>query len=211
MFPTPCNSSIADTVWKTLDSLTVKVLWQSRKRRGPLSGASNELQESPVNVVAVREMSSLDVAKAGRRSIVAKVLKVQGMLEELTETTRKCKDLLVTLEEKEGNLVDEQMELRAHAKVAGNAGDVVKKLEYNTAAREKNRESLELASAIAMTYLKIASNGDEERRLKSQMEELQAELGVINAKIDELILDGSTIKPKQIFPKLPCLPQVLRF
>jgi uncharacterized sporulation protein YeaH/YhbH (DUF444 family) len=144
-------------------------------------------------------------------SIEAKLLQVQDLQAALIKKLEDTKDSLIKLEKKESLLSDEQTELRAQAKAAGAGGALDKKREFDTAARGKNQELVEIAQRITAATKLVAKFEHESESLLSQSQDLHSEVACITAKIDGMILDAASIKPRLLFPKLPNLLGALCF
>jgi hypothetical protein len=98
-------------------------------------------------------------------SIEAKLLQVQDLQAALIKKLEDTKDSLIKLEKKESLLSDEQTELRAQAKAAGAGGALDKKREFDTAARGKNQELVEIAQRITAATKLMAKFEHESKSL----------------------------------------------
>jgi DNA replicative helicase MCM subunit Mcm2 (Cdc46/Mcm family) len=140
-----------------------------------------------------------------------KLLDVEVLLDASTKKLQAAKESLIKLEQTQLALSDEQMDLCAEAKLAGAVGLLDKKREFDTAARGKNQELVQIALKITTATKAVASCEIQSKSLESQVHELRSEVGGITLKIDGLILDAQSIRPQMIFPKLLYVVEVLRF
>jgi hypothetical protein len=87
-------------------------------------------------------------------------------------------------------LSDEQMDLRDEAKSAGAVGMLDKKREFDSEARSKNQELLEISFKITAATEAVTSCELESKSLESQVHKLRSEVGGITLRIDGMILDA---------------------
>jgi hypothetical protein len=198
----------------SLDSRVTSLLNPLEKRRRSILQPAHKRQKLLRNAEETESLSQpspLDLAMQEKVSIEAKLLQVQDLQAASIKKLEDTKESLIKLEEKELLLSNEQTELQAQAKVAGAGGALDKKREFDTAARGKNQELVEIAQRITAATKLVAKFEHESESLLSQSQDLHSEVACITAKIDGMILDAASIKPRLLFPKLPNLLGALCF